>query len=84
MTWQNANLKMKKKQVKLVKVINYTMHNIQGHIQKSLKGGLNFSKSNQYPIVDNLVIVKQNFAVIVASSQHLSIQKPCNNDFESC
>ena len=48
------------------------------------RGGLNFSKSNQYPIVVNAVIVKQGFVVIVASLQHLFISKPCNNDFESC
>ena len=36
-------------------------------------GGLNFSKSNQYPIVVNAVIVKQGFAVIVASLQYLFI-----------
>ena len=47
----------------------------QGHTQKFLKGGLNFSKSNQYPIVVNLVIVKQGFAGIVVSLQHLLIQK---------
>ena len=47
-------------------------------------GGLNFSKSNQYPIVVNAVIVNQGFAVIVASLQHLFIPKPCNNNFESC
>ena len=46
--------------------------------------GLNFSKSNQYPIVVNAVIVKQGFTVIVTSLQHLFVPKPCNNDFESC
>ena len=58
----------------------------QGRTQKFLKrgGGVNFSKSNQYSIVVNLVIVKQGFAVIVASLQHLLIQKPCITDFESC
>ena len=56
----------------------------QGRTQKLSKRGLNFSKSNQYPIVVNLVIVKQGFTVIVASLQHLFIPKPCNNDFESC
>ena len=56
----------------------------QEHTQKFLKGGLNFLKSNQYPIVVNLVIVKQGFAVIVASLEHLFIPKPCNNDFKSC
>ena len=49
----------------------------QGRTQKFLEG----VKSNQYPIVINLVIVKQGFAVIVASLKHLLIQKPCNNDF---
>ena len=56
----------------------------QGRTKKFLMGGLNFSKSNQYPIVVDLVIVKQGFAVIVASLQHLFIQKPCKNDFEKC
>ena len=57
----------------------------QGRTQKFLKGGgLNFSKGNQYPIVVNAVIVKQGFAVIVTSLQHLFVPKPCNNDFESC
>ena len=54
----------------------------QGRTQKFLKGGLNFSKSNQYPIVVNLAIVKQDSTVIVPSLQHLFTQKPCNNDFE--
>ena len=46
--------------------------------------GMKFSKSNQYPIVAYLIIVKQGFRVIVASLKHFLIQKPSNNDFGSC
>ena len=59
-------------------------HSAGAHPEIFKAGGLNFSKSNQYPIVVNLVIVKQGFAGIVVSLQHLFIPKPCNNDFESC
>ena len=61
------------------------MHNQeQGRTQKFLKGGGGWIFQKATSIVVNLVIVKQDFAVIVASLQHLLFQKPCNNDFESC
>ena len=58
----------------------------QGRTQRVLKGGLNFSKSNQYPLVVDFAIglVKRGFAVIVRSLQHFFIEKRCNNDFKSC
>ena len=42
------------------------MQKIGAHPEIFKEGGLNFSKSNQYSIVVNLVIVKQDFAVLVA------------------
>ena len=54
--------------------ITYYTTRVHSRILK--EGGLNFSKSNQFPIVVNLVIVKQGFAVIDASLQHLFIKIP--------
>ena len=46
----------------------------QGAHKEIFEGGLNFLKSNPYLIAVNLVIVKEGFAVIVASLQDLLIQ----------
>ena len=38
-------------------------------------GGLNFSKSNQYSVVVNLVKVKQGFAILIAFCYNICLFK---------
>ena len=51
------------------------MQKIGAHPEIFKEGGLNFSKSNQYSIAVNLVIVKQDFAVLVAFYHNICLFK---------
>ena len=64
----------------------YLAHNLHNQqLSKSLLQGFGTNKCcNDATITAKpclTIIVKQGFAVIVASLQHLFVPKPCNNDW---